>query len=190
MDHDARSADAQTADPAALARRVRDDVAAFDARTPRELESQRRFLAELDRLPRPFDADADPVHVTGSAIITGSRGTVLHLHKRLHRWLQPGGHLDRGETPWDAALRESVEETGMPLAHAGGAPTLVHLDVHPAAKGHVHLDLRYLLEAPDVDPAPPPDESQDVRWFPWPDALAAADEALVDALERCRPRAL
>jgi 8-oxo-dGTP pyrophosphatase MutT (NUDIX family) len=166
---------------------VRAQVAGFDARTAREHESQRRFLDELERLPDPFSEDADPVHVTGSAIISGSRGTVLHLHKRLQRWMQTGGHVDPGETPWDAALRESREETGLPLTHAHDTPRLVHLDVHPAARGHTHLDLRYLLLSPDRDPTPPPGESQEVRWFSWDEARALADEALVDAIDRSCP---
>jgi hypothetical protein len=65
----------------------------------------------------------------------------------------------------------------------------VHLDVHPAAKGHTHLDLRYLLtcDDPTAEPAPPPGESQQVRWFSWADAIAVADAGLVDALHRLRP---
>jgi len=170
-----------------LVAEVRAQVATFDARTAREHQSRRRFLAELDRLPDPFSEPADPVHVTGSAIISGPRGTVLHLHKRLQRWMQTGGHVDPGEAPWDAALRESREETGLPLSHAEDPPRLVHLDVHPAARGHTHLDLRYLLLSPDVDPTPQPGESQEVRWYTWNDARALADEALVDALDRLHP---
>ena len=149
---------------------------------PREAASKQQVLDALARLHRPFDEDAGPVHVTGSAVVVGPRGTVLHLHKRLHRWLQPGGHVDPGERPEDAALREAQEETGLPLAHPVDGPRLIHVDVHPAAKGHTHLDLRYLLLAPDRDPTPPPGESPVARWFSWDEACAIADEALSGAL--------
>jgi 8-oxo-dGTP pyrophosphatase MutT (NUDIX family) len=152
----------------------------------RESGAKTRILSDLDRLTRPFDEDADPVHVTGSAVIVGRRGTVLHRHKRLHRWMQPGGHLDPNETPWDAALRESEEETGLVLRHPAEGPRLIHVDVHDGARGHTHLDLRYLLLAPDRDPAPPPGESPDARWYGWDEAIALADDALVGALEVAR----
>ena len=148
----------------------------------REARSGRQVLDALDRLARPFDERSDPVHVTASAVVAGPRGTVLHLHKRLGRWLQPGGHVEHGEAPWDAALREAHEETGLPLTHPPGGPRFLHVDVHPAAKGHTHLDLRYLVLAPDADPAPPPGESPSVRWFSWDEANAVADDALLGAL--------
>lgn len=156
------------------------------ARDARERTARSRFLAELDRLPRPLDRDADSVHVTASAVVVGRRGTVLHRHRRLGRWLQPGGHVDTGESPPQAALRETVEETGLDAAHPDGRPTLLHVDVHPAADDHVHLDLRFLLVAPDHDPRPAPGESPDVRWFTWEEAEAIADEALVGALRAAR----
>jgi 8-oxo-dGTP pyrophosphatase MutT (NUDIX family) len=110
----------------------------------------------------------------------------LHMHKRLHRWLQPGGHLEPGEGPWDAARREAEEETGLAVGHPPGGPRLLHVDVHDAANGHTHLDLRYLLIAPDADPAPPPGESPEARWFGWEAAMAVADVALIGALRAAR----
>jgi 8-oxo-dGTP pyrophosphatase MutT (NUDIX family) len=158
----------------------------------REARSRHRMLVALGRLPLPFDQVSDRTHVTGSSLIIGRRGVVLHLHKRLGLWLQPGGHLEPGETPWDAAIREAAEETGLQLewgafgpgSGEGGIPPLAHLDVHDGGRGHTHLDLRYLLgvRGPD-EPAPPAGESQDVRWFAWPEALAIADPGLAGFLQ-------
>ncbi len=161
---------------------VRSSVASHKPDDQRETEARKVILKELDKLEKPFDEGADTVHVTGSAVIVGSRGTILHLHKRLSRWMQTGGHLEPGEMPYDAALRESEEETGLRLAHPPDGPRLLHVDVHPAADGHTHLDLRYLLLGPDLEPSPPSGESPHARWFSWPDALERSDVALVGAL--------
>lgn len=153
----------------------------------RESESRARLVSELGRLAAPFDEDADPVHVTTSAVVVGPRGTVLHRHKRLGVWLQPGGHVDGDEDPGAGAVREVGEETGLDVEHPDGGPRLVHVDVHEGGRGHVHLDLRYLLLGGDQDPAPPAGESPDVRWFGWEDAIAVADPGLVGALVALRP---
>jgi 8-oxo-dGTP pyrophosphatase MutT (NUDIX family) len=176
----------------ALLDRVRRSVEDHLPATPREADARQRILRELTTLHRPFDESGGPVHVTGSGVIVGRRGTVLHLHRRLRLWVQPGGHLDPGEGPDDAALRESEEETGLALTHPPAGPRLIHLDVHLAAKGHTHLDFRYLLLGPDTDPAPPPGESPEARWYSWEEALSVADAALVDALHvaRAQPEAV
>ena len=195
-----------------LAREVCAEVVARVPIDGDERRSIERFAAEVDRLIAagvdPFDIDADAVHITGSAIVVGTRGVVLLRHRRLEMWIQPGGHVDPGETPWDAALREAAEETGLPVSFvtetglpvsfvtgtgemvgAGEVvPRLVHVDVHAGGRGHTHLDLRYLLAAPDLDPAPPEGESPDVAWFGWPDAIDRADDPrLTSLLQHLRP---
>jgi 8-oxo-dGTP pyrophosphatase MutT (NUDIX family) len=37
---------------------------------------------------------------------------LLHLHKKLHSYLQFGGHIELDETPWQAVTREVREESG------------------------------------------------------------------------------
>lgn len=187
-------------DAAGLAGQVHAEVQAHVPGDAREAASRRRILALLAWLPQPLDQTADPIHVTGSAIVHDGAGCVLlHRHRRLRRWLQPGGHLDPGEHPADAARREAAEETGVPLRAervppprpgpvgvpaAPEWPALLHLDVHEGPRGHVHLDLRYLLRAPvDAVPAPAPGESPEVAWFDLPAALAVSDPSLRAALQ-------
>jgi 8-oxo-dGTP pyrophosphatase MutT (NUDIX family) len=174
-----------------LRRRIRAEVLARRPVDERERRSIVEFVTAYDRLTDPFDEHADVTHVTASAIVVGSRGVVLHRHKRLGIWLQPGGHLDPGEPPWDAAWREAWEETGIAASHTGGlaadgTPLIAHVDVHPGPRGHIHLDLRYLLAAGDAEPVPAAGESAEVTWFTWDAALAVADDALVGILRALR----
>jgi 8-oxo-dGTP pyrophosphatase MutT (NUDIX family) len=171
----------------ALLEIVRGHVAVDD----RERESLRVFRETVVGLDDPCNEHADPVHVTASALVVAPRGTVLHLHKRLNMWLQPGGHIEHGEDPPTAALREATEETGLVVAHPVAGPLFFHVDVHPGPRGHTHLDLRYLLVADgSCDPAPGAGESPHVRWFTWDEAAAVADAGLAGAVVRARELAL
>ena len=163
-------------------------VPAVRARTPvddREERSIGAFLAARERLgDDPFDEYANPVHVTASALIVGRRGAVLHRHRLLGTWV-----ACRVVTSTPASTRgrqrsgEAGEETGLRrLGLANGSSDLVHVDVHPGPRGHTHLDLRYLVDGDDADPAPPPDESQEVFWFSWAEALQIAEPSMTGIL--------
>ncbi|MDA8043673.1 MAG: NUDIX domain-containing protein [Actinomycetota bacterium] len=168
---------------AAVVSHVRRSVVARRPVDGREARSRHRLLVALGRLEHPLDGQADPTHLTGSAVVTGPSGVLLLRHKRLGIWVQPGGHLEAGETPWDAARRESEEETGLRFEAWAEPPPLLHLDVHPGGRGHTHLDLRYALRVSDDDtPRPPAGESQAVGWFAWPDAIVVADPGLAGIL--------
>ncbi len=134
-----------------------------------------------------YDEHAHAHHLTASAFVVSRRGVVLHRHRRLGIWVQPGGHVDPGEDPPTAALRETREETGLP-ARLHLPIELVHVDVHPGPRGHTHYDLRYLLVAPPVDPDPPPGESPLVAWFDYRAAVERAEPALVPALRALERR--
>lgn len=144
------------------------------------------IVATMDRLTwsdDPFDEAANPHHVTASGFVLSSRGVILHRHRRLGIWVQPGGHIDHDESPAQAAARECSEETGLLVRHLEPVE-LFHVDVHPGPKGHTHYDLRYILLAPPVDPVPPPGESPDVYWFSFDDALTRCEPALAAAIEK------
>jgi 8-oxo-dGTP pyrophosphatase MutT (NUDIX family) len=174
--------------PDGLRQQVLDAVARLTPVDDVERDDITRFVAEVARLSEPFDRFADPIHVTGSGFVIGERGIVLLRHLKIGTWLQPGGHIDPGEMPWEAARREVVEETGMAVDFLDGAPELAHVSVHDVPDGHTHLDLRYLFDGGTKEPAPPAEESQDVHWFSWDDAIGIAEPSLTSILEHLRDR--
>lgn len=168
---------------------VRETVVAWEPADAMEAAAKAECLAAFDELTDPFDRDSDLTHVTGSAIIVSQKGVLLHRHRRLGCWLQPGGHIDGREWPGEAARREAVEETGLLVVEAGPpglhGPALLQVDVHEGGRGHTHLDFRYLFAVEgSTTPHPPSEESQEVRWFGWPEAIQLVDDALARLLRR------
>ena len=72
-------------------------------------------------------------HVTASAIVVGPRGVVLHRHRRLHRWMQPGGHLEAGEMPRRPRCASASRRPDCRWPTRRPGRSLVHVDVHTAA---------------------------------------------------------
>jgi len=69
-------------------------------------------------------------HFTGSAWLVsadGRRALLMH-HRKLDRWLQPGGHADGDPDLAQVALREAEEETG--LTGLVVEPAVVDIDRH------------------------------------------------------------
>jgi len=139
-----------------------------------DLRTIRVFVAQH---ASPFDRRIAQGHLTGSAVVVsaaGDRVLLLH-HRKLDRWLQPGGHGEPGETCGEAvALREAREETGLTdLTLHPSAPRPLDVDVHdiparPDEPAHQHLDLRYLVVAPaGAEVSRCALETNDLRWFSW-----------------------
>jgi 8-oxo-dGTP pyrophosphatase MutT (NUDIX family) len=140
----------------------------------------------LDRLSwpgDPFSETENDHHVTASAFVVSARGVILHRHRRLGIWVQPGGHIDAGESPEAACLRETREETGLQVRHLDPVE-LFHVDVHAGPNAHTHYDLRYVLVAAPDDPEPSEGESPDVFWFDFASAVERAEPALAPALAK------
>ena len=157
--------------------------------------AEERALAPLFhqlQQPSPDDRSTLPGHLTAAALVLHpSRPELLLVrHRVLQRWLQPGGHLERGESPLAAARREAAEETGATALawldwHEDGAPAHavpLDIDIHeiPARpeRGepvHLHLDFRYVFRLADAASlVRQHEEVDDLRWEPLA-ALAARD---------------
>ncbi len=46
---------------------------------------------------------------------TGRKSPYLIFHRKLKKWLPPGGHIDPNEMPSETAIREAFEETGLEI---------------------------------------------------------------------------
>jgi 8-oxo-dGTP pyrophosphatase MutT (NUDIX family) len=165
-----------------------------DADEARDLTTIRRFVSGY---ADPFDRGIRSGHLTGSALVvtTSGRRVLLLHHRKLGRWLQPGGHASPGESRGEeVALREAREETGLAgLRLHPTAPRPLDVDVHEIpARGdepaHQHLDLRYLVLCPEDTPLDRDhDETNDCRWFRWEElAPLDLDAGLRRALAKAR----
>ncbi len=107
-------------------------------------------------------------HLTGSALVVDHRAehVVMLHHRKLRRWLQPGGHCDGDANLAGVALREAREETGIEGLRVH--PVAIDLDVHhvdPPAEGlHLHHDARFLVVAPESAALVGNHESTELRW--------------------------
>ena len=132
---------------------------AFDpGRDARATRSVARMRDLLYRSSAPFDRTSyEPGHVTASGVVLSpDRASVLLVyHRRLRRWLQPGGHIEPDDaTVVAAASREVLEETGIEVA-GGKIAVVVGVHVHPipAARGeppHWHHDVALAFRARDT----------------------------------------
>jgi len=104
---------------------------------------------------------------------------LLHLHKKLKSWLQPGGHIELNEDPETALWKEIMEETGIQKSKLSyinqpdqpkprgskNTPIPFNFNIHPFADtDHKHIDLAYLMLASTIELDPAPGESTQLRW--------------------------
>ena len=134
-------------------------------------KSRELILALLASSPAPFSRrQFTPGHITctGLVLSPGRDRILLVLHRRLQRWLLPGGHVEPDDPLiGDAARREVVEETGAILL-PDSSPLLAGVDVHgipprPDEPFHLHHDLIFSFQAASDD-CRPSAEARQVAW--------------------------
>ncbi|MFN0105112.1 MAG: NUDIX domain-containing protein [Bryobacteraceae bacterium] len=135
-------------------------------------KSRELCLALLRETRTPLSRDQfAPGHITGTAcILHPDRNAVLLVHHRkLNRWLLPGGHVEAelDGSVAETARREAEEEAGVQLD--GGLPSqLVGIDVHgiPGRRKepfHLHHDLIFSFRAVSAGFS----GSEEVRGLAW-----------------------
>jgi 8-oxo-dGTP pyrophosphatase MutT (NUDIX family) len=119
-------------------------------------------------------------HFTVAVFVVHEGRVLLHYHRKLRKWLPPGGHVEDNELPDTAAVREVLEETGIRARLVGdrGLPidepqqlvVPAGIQVEHIYPGHEHVDLVYFarpdpddMGAAEVDPRLA--ESDQVGWY-------------------------
>ncbi len=154
--------------------------------------------------------------LTASAFIfrnfDGTPKMLLHMHKKISKLMQPGGHVELNENPWQAVLHEIEEETGYhksqlyvlqpewaieKLTGVEVLPVQFCTNTHPIDEfDHYHTDLSYVFTV-DSDPSVELGigESTDLRWktyeeieaMPEDKILVNAKEIALSAFSTCLP---
>lgn len=148
------------------------------------------FKALLQGPLDPFTRDHTD-HVTASTVIASADDArvLLRYHRKLERWLQPGGHVEPEDASvYEAALREAQEETGIHDFDTASGDRILDLDVHDIPgrlilPPHRHYDVRYLLVAPAGARA---STFHRTRWFATGDVLREAEPSLTRAVGKAR----
>lgn len=140
-----------------------------------QAEHRTRMLDLLEAGDRALCATHfDPGHFTASGLVVSPKrdALLMILHGKLGLWLQPGGHVEPGDSHLLAAARREVaEEVGMVATDLVAHDTICDVDIHaipgrPGQPAHKHFDVRYLLLARSAE-LKPSDEVLAVRWVPW-----------------------
>ena len=163
-------------------------LAAYRDRWPHESAVVARFDAFIDLHSDCFHRSCRVGHITGSAWIVDAAGdrVLLVHHRKLGRWLQPGGHCDGDSDTLAVALREAREESGLDVRALDGA--IFDIDVHAIpARGrdpdHFHFDVRFLVQA-EHDRFTVSEESHALAWVPAAGLGALTDEESVLRMAR------
>ncbi len=124
-------------------------------------------------------------HFTASALILNKGGKILLVnHRKLGVWLYPGGHVDKGETPDEAVIREVKEETCLDVEIISNRdnsisdpeadvsvlhqPYTVLCERIKGGEEHYHIDLVYrckIINEETAELCHNPRESKDIKFF-------------------------
>lgn len=124
----------------------------------------------------------DPKLAAGCLVVRGERVLLVRrgIEPGYGTWVFPGGHVDRGETVEEAALRETREEAGVDAE----IEALLGLYSYPGRPVIVAVFRAHLS---DGSPEPSPlDETLEVGWFTADEVeeLPLGFRSSVDALSR------
>lgn len=116
-------------------------------------------------------------HFVVSGYIVFAGRVLLVAHRKLKKWLPPGGHIEVRETPQEALIREITEEIGIPVTIIAEQDTLGddksvqslfvphHIQLEDIDETHQHIDLVYFCKTMNNNISLEEKELISSRWF-------------------------
>lgn len=114
-------------------------------------------------------------HFTVAVFVVWEGSVLLHRHRKLGIWLPPGGHIEPGELPDEAAAREVLEETGIKVELFGEKrediedPVQLHrpagVQLERIGPEHEHIDLIYFARPTGPTAIRVEFEKEKVGWY-------------------------
>ncbi len=119
----------------------------------------------------PYSRANELGHITASGLVVRNNKVLLIFHPFIKKWMQPGGHIDDGESPNEAAIREVYEESGFLCALGSDDSEPIDVDIHEIPANplknegtHLHIDLLYCLRVVREERSL---EAIRCSWFPF-----------------------
>ncbi|WP_067928964.1 NUDIX hydrolase [Alicyclobacillus shizuokensis] len=125
---------------------------------------------------------------TGLIINDSGNKILLVFHKKLKKWLPPGGHLESNELPHEAAIREIYEETKLMPTLIEQPPRIFntnerelplpymilheYIPIHGTEEAHTHVDFIYIFRSSEGSVSLQTSEIVDAKWFELDEVMA------------------
>jgi 8-oxo-dGTP pyrophosphatase MutT (NUDIX family) len=145
-------------------------LATYAEKHPAEKACSNQIIEFVGQYETCFNRELLVGHMTGSAWIVNRAGThtLLTHHKKLNKWLQPGGHADGDSDILQVAKREADEESGL-ISLKIETDQIFDIDIHqiPARAHelqHLHHDIRFVFRAAESEDFIVSEESHDLAW--------------------------
>lgn len=119
---------------------------------------------------------------------------LLIKHKKMGKWVQPGGHIELNENPEEAAIREVFEETGLKVELIGKRIPREEDFILPLAiqknivkDNHIHIDFVYVAKIISNNEIKQNIEETDgIDWFSLEEINNPNFETFNDVKEWCQ----
>ena len=155
-------------------------VQPFDSREAADQADILDWVTSGEQLFRTVPPDTPPKHlvVYFVPVDAAQRCLLLGDHRKSGLWLPPGGHVEDGEDPRAAVVRESREELGIAAEFADDKPFFLTVTPTNGPNSHLDVDLWFVLRVTRSEAQLVPDqrEFKSVRWFDlnqqggWPES--------------------